>query len=313
MTVNELKQMISKGILDLGITPSFTENPSFHKILEDTFGPIIDRLESKEEITPHVRINDNIIHVDDEYSTNSFENSTINKKISFKLKKNTDSSFICIAESLKGLPESVSRKLKEVFEITLRIDQEGNIYVNEAYSAVHDTAKPNSLEGNAICQSTVYDSNGIMVKKEKKTYNGLGYNSDITYVPADELLYVPEKSFDRNSSFFHKYNRCETMIRDAFDVAEISITDNDTFNQYKGFALLDDTEGLSMMIPSSDFKIEEDSTIEPLSEREIKEKLSKETDPQIRMGLYGYSEDRSKYIYQNGQKQVAELHSVRHF
>lgn len=309
MTIEELKQKVNKGILDLGITPAFTENPSFHNIMDNMINPLVERIESKGDSNPKIDINGDYIKIEDNYIDNVFGNN-INKNVSFKIKKNSDSSFYCICEILKGIPESLSRKVKEVFQVTIKIDYDGNIYANEGYSIAKETGNPNSLEGTAICQNTIYDGNGIMVKKEKKIYDGLKYNSDIQFIPTNEMLYIADRAFDMQSSFYLKYNRRESLVRDAFDVAELSVDDQETFKKYNGYVLLDDTESLSDMHPVN--KSIEDR-IEPLTLDEIRTKINKETDSQVKAGLYAYASDRDKVFYQNGLKEDIAIPSVKQF
>lgn len=312
MVIEELKQKVNKGILDLGITPSFTENPSFHNIIDNVFNPLIERIETNENSTPQVDINGDYIKIEDNYTVNAFGNN-INKSVSFKVKKNSDSSFYCVCEILKSIPESVSRKVKEVFKVTVKIDFDGNIYTTEVYSTAKETANPSVLEGNTICQNTIYDGNGIMMKKEKKSYNGLKYKSNIQFISAQEMLYISDRAFDMQSSFYFKYNRRESLVRDAFDVAELSIDDQENYSQYIGYVLLDDSQGLSDMNPINNSNDSDEEKIEPLTIEEIRAKINKETDSVIRAGLYEYAKDRNKIVYQNGLKQDALTPNVKRF
>ena len=311
MTVDELKQKVNNGILDLGVTPRFTENSSFHKIIENALYPLIEKLENQETIAPKIVTENNIIQISDKYIESSLGRN-IHKSVSLRLKKISENSFNCTAEILKDIPESMSRRIKEIFEITTKIDYEGNIYTNEVYSYARETAKPNNLEGNVTCIKSIYDVDGIMVKKEKKVYSGLGYNADIDYITPQQLLYISSKAFDLQSNISLQYDRHETMTREAFDIAEIHINDQATCNEYVGYALLDDTNGLSNMNPTTDFKLENNEVIEPLTEMEIEEKIDQESDPQIRLGLYKYAAERTQYAYHDGIKEEVLTNATIH-
>lgn len=311
MTLEELKQKVNDAILNLGITPAFTENPSFHRIIENTFYPLLEKIESGKKINPKIITNENAFVIKDDYTVFSLDND-INKTISFRLNKEKESSFGCIAEVLKGIPESAARQLKEVIKINVKIDYDGNIYTNEVYSYAKETSRDNMLEGSAICVNTIYDSNGIMVKKERKNYNGLGYNTNISHISNNELLYIPNKAFDIQSNISIQYDRRETMIREAFDIAEIHVNEQATCKDYIGYTLLDNSNSLANMEPITSLKLSEWIEIEPLTEEEIKEKISQESDPQIRHGLLKYAQNRNQYKYYNGKKEEVLINTRKH-
>ena len=179
-----------------------------------------------------------------------------------------------------------------------KVDENSNLVLEEHFSLVdNDGCKENEVNNFTTSERKIYNSKGIMIEKEFKSFGEEKIECNINNIGLDEALLVPRLSFDKNSNIYDTYIEKNHLVRNMLDTAKLSYKDKLNNREYKTVAKLNEYNGLRNMTLIGYQDYPEDIVITPLSKFEIEQKIIRESNLKVQEGLKELSKDRENYNY----------------
>ncbi len=179
-----------------------------------------------------------------------------------------------------------------------KVDENSNLVLEEHFSLVdNDGCKENEVNNFTTSERKIYNSKGIMIEREFKSFGEEKIERNINNIGLDEALLVPRLSFDKNSNIYDTYIEKNHLVRNMLDTAKLSYKDKLNNREYKTVAKLNEYNGLRNMTLIGYQDYPEDIVITPLSKFEIEQKIIRESNLKVQEGLKELSKDRENYNY----------------
>ena len=179
-----------------------------------------------------------------------------------------------------------------------KVDENSNLVLEEHFSLVdNDGCKENEVNNFTTSERKIYNSKGIMIEREFKSFGEEKIERNINNIGLDEALLVPRLSFDKNSNIYDTYIEKNHLVRNMLDTAKLSYKDKLNNREYKTVVKLNEYNGLRNMTLIGYQDYPEDIVITPLSKFEIEQKIIRESNLKVQEGLKELSKDRENYNY----------------
>ena len=179
-----------------------------------------------------------------------------------------------------------------------KVDENSNLVLEEHFSLVdNDGCKENEVNNFTTSERKIYNSKGIMIEREFKSFGEEKIERNINNIGLDEALLVPRLSFDKNSNIYDTYIEKNHLVRNMLDTAKLSYKDKLNNREYKTVIKLNEYNGLRNMTLIGYQDYPEDIVITPLSKFEIEQKIIRESNLKVQEGLKELSKDRENYNY----------------
>lgn len=179
-----------------------------------------------------------------------------------------------------------------------KVDENSNLVLEEHFSLVdNDGCKENEVNNFTTSERKIYNSKGIMIEREFKSFGEEKIERNINNIGLDEALLVPRLSFDKNSNIYDTYIEKNHLVRNMLDTAKLSYKDKLNNREYKTVVKLNEYNGLRNMTLIGYQDYPEDIVITPLSKFEIEQKIIRESNLKVQEGLKEFSKDRENYNY----------------
>ena len=179
-----------------------------------------------------------------------------------------------------------------------KVDENSNLVLEEHFSLVdNDGCKENEVNNFTTSERKIYNSKGIMIEREFKSFGEEKIKRNINNIGLDEALLVPRLSFDKNSNIYDTYIEKNHLVRNMLDTAKLSYKDKLNNREYKTVVKLNEYNGLRNMTLMGYQDYPEDIVITPLSKFEIEQKIIRESNLKVQEGLKELSKDRENYNY----------------
>lgn len=179
-----------------------------------------------------------------------------------------------------------------------KVDENSNLVLEEHFSLVdNDGCKENEVNNFTTSERKIYNSKGIMIEREFKSFGEEKIKRNINNIGLDEALLVPRLSFDKNSNIYDTYIEKNHLVRNMLDTAKLSYKDKLNNREYKTVVKLNEYNGLRNMTLIGYQDYPEDIVITPLSKFEIEQKIIRESNLKVQEGLKELSKDRENYNY----------------
>ena len=183
-------------------------------------------------------------------------------------------------------------------EMIAKVDENSNLVLEEHFSLVdNDGCKENEVNNFTTSERKIYNSKGIMIEREFKSFGEEKIERNINNIGLDEALLVPRLSFDKNSNIYDTYIEKNHLVRNMLDTAKLSYKDKLNNREYKTVVKLNEYNGLRNMTLIGYQDYPEDIVITPLSKFEIEQKIIRESNLKVQEGLKEFSKDRENYNY----------------
>jgi hypothetical protein len=183
-------------------------------------------------------------------------------------------------------------------EMIAKVDENSNLVLEEHFSLVdNDGCKENEVNNFTTSERKIYNSKGIMIEREFKSFGEEKIKRNINNIGLDEALLVPRLSFDKNSNIYDTYIEKNHLVRNMLDTAKLSYKDKLNNREYKTVVKLNEYNGLRNMTLMGYQDYPEDIVITPLSKFEIEQKIIRESNLKVQEGLKELSKDRENYNY----------------
>jgi len=183
-------------------------------------------------------------------------------------------------------------------EMIAKVDENSNLVLEEHFSLVdNDGCKENEVNNFTTSERKIYNSKGIMIEREFKSFGEEKIERNINNIGLDEALLVPRLSFDKNSNIYDTYIEKNHLVRNMLDTAKLSYKDKLNNREYKTVVKLNEYNGLRNMTLIGYQDYPEDIVITPLSKFEIEQKIIRESNLKVQEGLKELSKDRENYNY----------------
>ena len=119
-------------------------------------------------------------------------------------------------------------------EMIAKVDENSNLVLEEHFSLVdNDGCKENEVNNFTTSERKIYNSKGIMIEREFKSFGEEKIERNINNIGLDEALLVPRLSFDKNSNIYDTYIEKNHLVRNMLDTAKLSYKDKLNNREYK--------------------------------------------------------------------------------
>ena len=292
-SVMDLKNNIVDKVLELGADIKFLENPAFVAALAEV-----------NYFISEINIEDlNVVLLDKSNSSLSFNYDSVdndNYKVELSCPDSKTIKFIKLVElhSFVGEGNQVVRQ-KNVVEQIATLGEHGEVIIVTNKGAIDNIGCDNHhYNMNNSVERRVYTKRGVMYERENKNYatrKGEGY---FHRVGAKEMLLLARQAFEYGP-WADTYNKRTLLRREMFDTARLNYEDRGKDNHYYGVVPLSKENSLKDLLIAKEYNYYPmiDVKIEPLTEEEINNIISKESNELTAEGLRYFANGRTSYSY----------------
>lgn len=297
-SVMDLKNNIVDKVLELGADLKFLENPAF-----------VTALAEVNYFISEINMEDlSVVLLDKSNSSLSFNYNSLDGdtyKVELSCPDNKTIKFVKLVElhSFVGDEGYVVRQ-KNVMEQIATLGEHGEVIIVTNKGAIDNIGCDNHhYNMNNSVERRVYTKRGVMYERENKNYatrKGEGY---FHRVGAKEMLLLARQAFEYGP-WADTYNKRTLLRREMFDTARLNYEDRAKDNHYYGVVPLSKENSLKDLFIAKEYNYYPmiDVKIEPLTEEEINNIISKESNELIAEGLRYFANGRTSYSYSSSDK-----------
>ncbi len=295
-SVQELRQSIKSKILELGVDPAFGENPSFDAVIDRFDSYIADMTLGSD--AEHVSVRQDVTKLEFEWTNDE------GKEYHYMVVCQNPWNLLC-RSSEYGFSHHDEKLNRDIFckiameQIVEFSESLGVTTMQENGSVVYNNrVNTKECSNNTWTSMSLYTKEGIMYEQEYKGFEGSTLTGNIEDISISSMLFIPREGSRANNFFSDKFDQRTLLRRIKFDIARVMHVEPKRKVKYSAEVLLDKEHGLrDMRLMNANIDpYPKDIRIEPMSDAEIEEILSKE-DPRVREGLQPFIVGRNTYTY----------------
>ena len=294
--VKELRENLKAKVLELGVDPMFSINPSFSAVV-DRFDSFIADMTLGSD-AEHVTVRQGGNKLEFEWTNadgKDYKYLIVCQNPDNLICRSTEYSFSHHDDELKRdvfckiAMEQIADYTREL-EVTT-IQENGSVIYN-------NRPQVNECSNNTWTSISAYTKDGIMYEQEYKGFEGSTLTGFIEDASISSMLFIPREGSRANNFFADKYDQRTLLRRVKFDIARVMHVEPKRKIKYSAEVLLDAEHGLRDMrlINNNSDPYPREVKIEPLSREELEKMLSKES-PDVANALRPFAEGRDTYTY----------------
>ena len=295
-SVKELRQSIKEKVMELGVDPTFSSNPSFDAVIDRFDSYIADMTLGSD--ADHIIVNQDVTKLEFEWTNSE------GKEYKYIIILQNPFNLICRSTEY-GFSHHDEKLKRDIFckiameQIIEYSDSLGVTTMQENGSvAYNNKTNVNECSNNTWTSISLYTKEGIMYEQEYKGFEGSTLTGNIEDISISSMLFIPREGSRANNFFSDKFDQRTLLRRIKMDIARVMHVEPKRKVKYSAEVLLDKEHGLrDMRLMNANIDpYPRDIKIDPLSDAEIEEILSKE-DPKVREGLQPFVVGRNTYSY----------------
>ena len=296
LTVKELRENLKGKVMELGVDPMFSINPSFDAVINRFDSYIADMtLGSDAEQVPVKKDGTKL-----EFEWTNAEG----KEYQYIIICQNPDNLICRSTEY-GYSHHDDELKRDIFckiamEQVVEYTRELEVTTMQENGSVIYNNRPqiNECSNNTWTSISAYTKEGIMYEQEYKGFEGSSLTGFIEDVSINSMLFIPREGSRANNFFSDKYDQRTLLRRVKFDIARVMHVEPKRRIKYSAEVLLDTEHGLRDMrlINNNTDPYPREVKIEPMSKEKIEEILSKES-PGVAKALRPFAEGRDTYSY----------------
>ncbi len=295
-SVKDLRESLKGKVLELGVDPMFSINPSFDAVIDRFDSYIADMTLGSD--AEHVNVRQEGTKLEFEWTNadgKDYKYIIVCQNPDNLICRSTEYSFSHFDDKLKRdvyckiAMEQIAEYTRELGVTTMQ--ENGSVIYN-------NRPQLNECSNNTWTSISAYTKEGIMYEQEYKSFEGSTLTGLIEDASISSMLFIPREGSRANNFFSDKYDQRTLLRRVKFDIARVMHVEPKRRIKYCAEVQLDTEHGLRDMrlINNNTDPYPREVKIEPMSRGEIEELLSKE-DPGVASALRPFAEGRENYSY----------------
>ena len=296
LTVKELRENLKGKVMELGVDPMFSINPSFDAVINRFDSYIADMTLGSD--AEHVPVKKDGTKLEFEWTNadgKEYQYIIICQNPDNLICRSTEYSFSHHDDELKRdifckiAMEQVVEYTRDLQVTTMQ--ENGSVIYN-------NRPQVNECSNNTWTSISAYTKEGIMYEQEYKGFEGSTLTGFIEDVSINSMLFIPREGSRANNFFSDKYDQRTLLRRVKFDIARVMHIEPKRKIKYCAEVQLDIDHGLRDMrlINNNTDPYPREVKIEPMSKEKIEAILCKE-DPDVAEELRPFTEGRDTYSY----------------
>ena len=186
---------------------------------------------------------------------------------------------------------------KNVVENVVSIDELGGIVIDYNSSTVNNFRCENwNCNEISFAERKTYTSDGVMSKKEIKTFPQINIKSGINSINESSMLIRARQGFEAGN-FTDSYDTRTFLVRDQFDTAKVKFEDKSKGMYYFSVLPLDQRYGLRDMNLIDNAIFSPEVEILPTSKYDVEQVIKRESNEKVADGLRKIAIGRENYYY----------------
>ena len=294
--VKELRENLKGKVLELGVDPMFSINPSFNAVI-DRFDSYIADMTLGSDVE-HVQVRQEGTKLEFEWT------NADGKEYKYIVVCQNPDNLVCRSTEYgySHFDEKLKRDIycKIAMEQIADFTRELSVTTIQENGAVIYNNRPqvNVCSNNTWTSISAYTKEGIMYEQEYKSFEGSTLTTLIDDASISSMLFIPREGSRANNFFADKYDQRTLLRRVKFDIARVMHVEPKQKIKYSAEVLLDSEHGLRDMrlINNNTDPYPREVKIEPMSREKIEELLAKE-EPGVAQALRPFAEGRDTYTY----------------